>query len=40
MSERTDDELVQGCQAGDEQCFNELVYRYKNGLYQYIVALV
>ena len=40
MSERTDDQLVQGCQAGDEQCFNELVYRYKNGLYQYIVALV
>ena len=40
MSERTDDQLIQGYQQGDEQCFNELVYRYKNTLYQYIVALV
>lgn len=40
MSERTDDELVQGCKNGNEDDFNELVYRYKNSLYQYIVALV
>ncbi len=40
MNERTDDELVQGCQRGQDECFNELVYRYKNSLYQYIVALV
>ena len=40
MNQRTDDQLVQGCQQGDEECFNELVYRYKNSLYQYIVALV
>ena len=40
MNERTDDELVRGCQQGDETCFNELVYRYKNDLYQYILALV
>lgn len=40
MKERTDDELVRGSQQGDESCFNELVYRYKNDLYQYILALV
>ena len=40
MNERTDDELVKGCQQGDEECFNKLVYRYKNSLYQYIVSLV
>lgn len=40
MNERTDDELVQGYRQGDETCFNELVYRYKNSLYQYIVAMV
>lgn len=40
MSERTDDELVRGCQNGNEEDFNELVYRYKNSLYQYILALV
>jgi len=39
MKERTDDELVRGCQRGNEECFNELVYRYKNDLYQYILAL-
>ena len=40
MTERTDDELVQECQQGNEDSFNELVYRYKNMLYQYIVAMV
>ena len=39
MSQRSDDELVQGCQQGKEEDFNELVYRYKNDLYQYILAL-
>lgn len=39
MSQRSDDELVQGCQQGKEEDFNELVYRYKNSLYQYILAL-
>lgn len=40
MSGKTDDELVIGCQNGNEDCFNELVYRYKNMLYQYILAMV
>ena len=40
MNERTDEELVLGCQQGDEDCFNEIVYRYKNSLYQYILALI
>ena len=40
MNERSDDELVAGFQDGDETCFNELVYRYKNMLYQYIKAMV
>ena len=39
MKERTDDQLVRGCQSGEQECFNELVYRYKNDLYQYILAL-
>lgn len=39
MSQRSDDELVQGCQQGNSEDFNELVYRYKNDLYQYILAL-
>ncbi len=36
---RSDDALVQGCQQGNRKDFNELVYRYKNDLYQYILAL-
>lgn len=36
----SDDELVAAFQRGDAQSFNELVYRYKNSLYQYIMALV
>lgn len=40
MSERSDDELVTGFQNGDQDCFNELVYRYKNVLYQYIMVMV
>ncbi len=40
MKELSDDELVAGFQNGDEQCFNELVYRYKNTLYQYILVMV
>ena len=39
MSQRSDDKLVQGCQQGNSEDFNELVYRYKNDLYQYILAL-
>lgn len=40
MNARSDDELVAGFQNGDETCFNELVYRYKNILYQYILVMV
>ena len=40
MKERTDDELVIAFQNGEAESFNELVYRYKNILYQYIVAMV
>lgn len=40
MSERTDDQLVRSCQQGNKTDFNEIVYRYKNSLYQYILALV
>ena len=40
MNARSDDELVAGFQNGDEMCFNELVYRYKNILYQYILVMV
>ncbi len=40
MNERTDDELIAGFQNGDEMCFNELIYRYKNVLHQYILAMV
>ena len=39
MNQRSDDELVLGCQQGKEEDFNEIVYRYKNDLYQYILAL-
>ncbi len=40
MTARTDDQLLQGFQNGDKSCFEELVYRYKNSLYQYIAAMV
>lgn len=40
MNGQSDDELVVGFQNGDERCFNELVYRYKNMLYQYIMVMV
>lgn len=40
MKQRTDDELIVAFQNGNPEGFNELVYRYKNTLYQYIVAMV
>ena len=40
MKMKTDDELIVAFQNGDSEGFNELVYRYKNTLYQYIVAMV
>ena len=36
----TDDELVVQFQYGDKAAFEQLVYRYKNSLYQYILSLV
>lgn len=35
----TDDELVNAFRQGDGKAFEELVYRYKNPLYQYIMSL-
>ena len=40
FTERTDDQLVELFRAGNEKAFEELVYRYKNPLYQYIMSLV
>lgn len=40
FTEQTDDQLVELFRAGDEKAFEELVYRYKNPLYQYIMSLV
>ena len=40
LNEKTDDELIALFQAGEPQAFEILVYRYKNSLYQYIMALV
>ena len=40
LSERTDDELVTLFKSGSDKAFEELVYRYKNSLYQYIMAMV
>ena len=40
MNERTDDELVLLFKSGSGEAFEELVYRYKNSLYQYIMAMV
>lgn len=36
----TDDELVVLFRRGDKTAFEQLVYRYKNSLYQYILSLV
>ena len=36
----TDDELMDGFVRGEPAAFEELVLRYKNPLYQYILALV
>lgn len=35
-----DDELVEYFKQGNKDAFDELVYRYKNSLYQYILSLV
>lgn len=40
LNERTDDELVLLFKSGSGEAFEELVYRYKNSLYQYIMAMV
>ena len=40
MNGRTDDELVLLFKSGSGEAFEELVYRYKNSLYQYIMAMV
>lgn len=40
LSVRSDDELVQLFAAGTPQAFEELLLRYKNGLYQYLLSLV
>ena len=40
LNTRTDDELVQLFASGEAGAFEELVLRYKNGLYQYLKALV
>lgn len=40
ISAQNDDELIQTFVAGTPQAFEELVLRYKNSLYQYILSLV
>ena len=35
-----DEQLVQAFQAGEDSAFEELVYRYKNQLFQYLLGLV
>lgn len=40
MNALSDDELVLRCRQGDPDGFAELLYRYKNPLYQYILAMV
>lgn len=37
---QTDDKLVQLFAAGDNEAFEQLVLRYKNSLYQYLMSLV
>ncbi len=40
LHERADDELVLLFKSGSPEAFEELVYRYKNSLYQYIMTMV
>ncbi len=40
LSKRTDDELMQAFCAGNKEAFEEIVLRYKNVLYQYLITLV
>lgn len=40
LNGRTDDELVLLFKSGSGEAFEELVYRYKNSLYQYIMTMV
>ena len=40
MSAQSDDELIQTFVAGTPEAFEELVLRYKNSLYKYIMSLV
>ena len=40
LSNRSDDELIDSFCQGNNQAFEELVLRYKNSLYQYILSLV
>ena len=40
MSAQSDDELIQAFVGGTPEAFEELVLRYKNSLYQYIMSLV
>lgn len=40
ISNRSDDELVESFCQGQNEAFEELVLRYKNPLYQYILSLV
>lgn len=40
LSNRSDDELVESFCQGNNEAFEELVLRYKNPLYQYILSLV
>lgn len=40
LQEKTDDELVLLFKSGSGAAFEELVYRYKNSLYQYIMTMV
>ncbi len=39
-SAQSDDELIKAFAAGTEEAFEELVLRYKNSLYQYLMSLV
>lgn len=40
LKDYADDDLADLFKRGDSQAFEELVYRYKNPLYQYLMALV
>ncbi|MDR1663660.1 MAG: sigma-70 family RNA polymerase sigma factor [Clostridiales bacterium] len=39
MAAKTDMELIEGCLAGDQSCFSELVARYKNLVYSIILRM-